>query len=160
MAATDLVPRRRTGNEAALVFVHGFTGGVATWDGFATCIAAEPSLMGWDIFSAGYSTNLRLDFAGIWSADPDLKDVAKDLHTTFTNLPLGDYKAIAISAHSMGVLAVHRALLEHTDLVTRTTHVFFFGTPSGGLKKARVLWRLKRQLRDMAKGGAFIRSLR
>jgi hypothetical protein len=44
--------------------------------------------------------------------------------------------------------------------VARVQNVILFGTPSGGLTKAGLLWRLKRQLRDMAKGGEFVTKLR
>jgi hypothetical protein len=56
----------------------------------------------------------------------------------------------------MGGLAVQRALLDYADLAARAQNVILFGTPSGGLTKAGLLWRLKRQLRDMAKGGKFV----
>ena len=161
MPVTDLVTFRNFNNQAAAVFVHGFTGGARdTWSGFASCLSAEPSLSGWDLFSAGYSTNLRIDFAGLWSADPELKLITTLLHTTLTVPPLSRYKALAIIAHSMGGLPVQRALLDYVDVRARITHVFLFGTPSGGLTKARLLWRFKRQLRDMDSRGVFITSLR
>jgi pimeloyl-ACP methyl ester carboxylesterase len=161
MATIDLVTHRSTPNKAALIFVHGFTGSAeTTWASFASCILAEPTLRRWDLFSAGYSTNLRVDFAGIWSADPDLADVARVLHATLTIDPLAKYKALAIAAHSMGGLAVQRTLLDRASICARTSHVFLYGTPSAGLTKARFGWRLKRQLRDMSKKGGFIKTLR
>jgi pimeloyl-ACP methyl ester carboxylesterase len=131
-----------------------------TWADFAAFLAAEKAVEGWDLFSAGYSTNLRIDLAGIWSADPNLEMVAKLLYTTTNLKPLDHYGALATIAHSMGGLAVQRALLDYADLGARVQNVILFGTPSGGLTKAGLLWRLKRQLRDMAKGGEFIKKLR
>ena len=77
---------------------------------------AEKAVDGWDLFSVGYSTNLRIDLAGIWSADPDLDMVATLLRTTTSLQPLDHYGALAIIAHSMGGLAVQRAILDYPDL--------------------------------------------
>jgi len=60
----------------------------------------------------------------------------------------------------MGGLAVQRAPLNYADLTARAQHVVLFATPSRGLAEAGVLWRLKRQLRDMAKGGKFVKKLK
>ncbi len=159
--ATELIEHRNKGQNAAVIFVHGFTGKPEdTWADFATFLAAEKAVSGWDLFSVGYSTNLRIDLAGIWSADPDLDIVAELLRTTTSVTPLDQYGALAIIAHSMGGLAVQRALVDYAELRARVHNVILFGTPSGGLTKARLLWRLKRQLRDMAKGGKFVSKLR
>jgi pimeloyl-ACP methyl ester carboxylesterase len=158
---TELIEHRNQRKNAAVVFVHGFTGKPEnTWTDFAVFLSAEKAADGWDLFSVGYSTNLRIDLAGIWSADPDLEMVATLLHTTTSLRPLNHYEALAIIAHSMGGLAVQRALLDHADLTARAQNVILFGTPSGGLTKAGLLWRLKRQLRDMVKGGEFVTKLR
>jgi pimeloyl-ACP methyl ester carboxylesterase len=159
--ATELIEHRNQGKKAAVVFVHGFTGKPEnTWADFAKFLTEERTVDGWDLFSVGYSTNLRIDLAGIWSADPDLNMVATLLRTTTSVSPLEHYGALAVIAHSMGGLAVQRALLDYGDLTARVQHVILFGTPSGGLTKAGLLWRLKRQLRDMAKGGKFVTNLR
>jgi pimeloyl-ACP methyl ester carboxylesterase len=158
---TELIEHRNKGQNAAVIFVHGFTGKPEnTWADFATFIAAEKAVSGWDLFSVGYSTNLRIDLAGIWSADPDLDMVATLLDTTTSVTPLDHYGALSIIAHSMGGLAVQRALLDYAELRARVQNVILFGTPSRGLTKAGLLWRLKRQLRDMAKGGRFVTKLR
>jgi pimeloyl-ACP methyl ester carboxylesterase len=158
---TELIEHRNQRKRAAVVFVHGFTGKPEnTWGGFASFLAAEKGVDGWDLFSVGYSTNLRIDLTGIWSADPDLDMVGTLLRTTTSLPPLDRYGALAIIAHSMGGLAVQRALLDYADLGARVQNVILFGTPSGGLTKAGLLWRLKRQLRDMAKGGRFVTKLR
>ncbi len=73
--ATELIEHRNKGQNAAVIFVYGFTGKPEnTWADFATFLflAAEKAVSGWDLFSVGYSTNLRIDLTGIWSADPDL----------------------------------------------------------------------------------------
>jgi hypothetical protein len=51
----------------------------------------------------------------------------------------------------MGGLAVQRALLDDKGLRNRTSHLFLFGTPCGGLIKASLVRVLNPQLRDMAR---------
>jgi pimeloyl-ACP methyl ester carboxylesterase len=153
----ELIEHRNDGQSAAVIFVHGFTGRPEdTWKSFAELLANESAVKGWDLFSV----NLRIDLTGTWSADPEIDRVADLLATTVAVKPLARYEALAIIAHSMGGLAVQRAVLNSGDPRARVQHVILFGTPSGGLTKARLVWRLKRQLRDMAKGGAFITKLR
>ena len=67
--------RVSNGNKAAIVFVHGFGGNPrATWSRFPECLAADPTLRGWDIFSLGYPSTLLLpDIASLWSAEPELR---------------------------------------------------------------------------------------
>jgi len=60
----------------------------------------------------------------------------------------------------MGGLVVQRALLDSPDLRERTSHVFLYGTPSAGLKKASWFQIWKRQIEDMADDGDFIEKLR
>jgi pimeloyl-ACP methyl ester carboxylesterase len=145
----------------AVVFVHGFGGDVTdTWQNFPQLLAKEPKLSDWDLFTLGFDTRLRVDILKLWSADPDLKEVAVKLQTDAKAGVLKDYASLCLIAHSMGGLAVQRALLDHKGLRTRTSHLFLFGTPSGGLLKASLVRILKPQLRDMAKDGDFIRTLR
>jgi len=55
---------------------------------------------------------------------------------------------------------LQRALLDYKDLLERTSHVFLFGTPSAGLRKAGWFKWFKRQVDDLAYNGAFIPKLR
>ena len=96
----------------------------------------------------------------IWSADPKLDVCAVGFRTKLTHPPLEGYKAIAVVAHSMGGLVVQRAILDNAALRGRISHVVLYGSPNGGLKKARFGRLLKRQVADMAEDGEFIRSLR
>jgi pimeloyl-ACP methyl ester carboxylesterase len=70
------------------------------------------------------------------------------------------YRRLAFVAHSMGGLVVQRALVSYQDLRNRTSHVILFGTPSGGLVKARFASFWKRQIRNMEADGPFVISLR
>jgi hypothetical protein len=150
------------GNEAAVIFVHGFTGDwEKTWGRIPGFLTAEPKLKGWDLFGFGYESRRRFDLLGLWTADAALPEIAIKLYTTIsTEVPKGKYKAIALVAHSMGGLVVQEAVTKHADLRTRTTHLILFGTPSGGLAKADKLAFVKQQIENMKPDSVFIEGLR
>jgi pimeloyl-ACP methyl ester carboxylesterase len=159
---TTVTHRLVSGNAGAIVFVHGFGGDPRfTWGLFPELLAADPALGTWDILSVGYPSTLLLpDIAGLWSAQPDIRTVADELATRSQYAPLDRYSAIAFIAHSMGGLAVQRALVDRSELANRVSHVLLFGTPSFGLAKAS-FWRFwKRQISDMCVDAEFIASLR
>ena len=117
--------RDRPDCRRAVIFLHGFSGNRDdTWD-------RMPGLLGtviadWDIYTLGYSTTLKPDFLGVWSADPDLPLVATMLKTRTTIDPLSRYRSLALVAHSMGGLAIQRALLDAPYLADRTEKVVLF----------------------------------
>ena len=128
---------RDRSSQAAIVFLHGFTGkATTTWGEFPELLLGDPSLASWDVFSLGYPSAFVLDVPGIWSADPDLSVLSKGLMTTLALPLLANRKALVIVAHSMGGLIAQRALLDDDGLARRVQHLFLFGTPSGGLVKA------------------------
>lgn len=155
-----LVEHRATGREAAVVFVHGFSGGAETWAGFLDLLMVEDSVASWDVFGVSYPSGLRIDIANLWAADPSINILATELVTVASQMPLSRYKRIALVAHSMGGLVVQRAILDDVALAARLSHVICFGTPSAGLIKATFFGRLKRQLRDMGTDSEFIKRLR
>jgi hypothetical protein len=73
---------------------------------------------------------------------------------------LARYEALVLIAHSMGGLIVQKSLVDQKQIAGRTRTVILFGTPSGGLVKARTLKFWKRQLAGMAQAGEFITKLR
>ena len=93
-------------------------------------------LKDWDIFSVGYATKLVPDIVGIWKANAPIDPLAGMFYTAAMYDQLGAYKSLVIISHSMGGLVTQRALVDHDDLAVRVSHVFLFGTPSAGLKKA------------------------
>jgi pimeloyl-ACP methyl ester carboxylesterase len=152
---------RDRGKDAAIIFVHGYGGHPEkTWGKFPEYLMAHPGLDEWDVYSLGYHTSLAPDvLRSLWKANPAL-DTLGDLLWTMAGLPpLDRYQALAIVGHSMGGLVVQHALL-NADFRRRVQHVFLFGTPSAGLRKASVMSFWKRQLRDMAEDGHFVRTLR
>ncbi|MHB1658171.1 MAG: alpha/beta fold hydrolase [Acidithiobacillus sp.] len=143
-----------------MVFVHGFNGGTDTWAGFIDLLLAEGCVRSWDVFELSYPTGRRIDIPNLWAADPGIDILATELVTALSQLPLSRYRRIALVAHSMGGLAVQRAILDDAALAARLSHVICFGTPSNGLFKATLAGKLKRQLRDMGADSKFIRRLR
>lgn len=148
-------------HDAAVVFIHGFTGsGPGTWGNLAPRVANEPKLSSWDFWTVTYATSWLPDICGIWSADADLSILAQRFATDLGQGALARYKAFVLVAHSMGGLIVQKALVDSQPIATRTRAVVLFGTPSNGLVKARTIKFWKRQLDGMAKGGPFISGLR
>ncbi len=155
------IKHRGNNNDAAMVLIHGFGGNAEkTWGQFPSLLCSEPRIEKWDIYSIGYPSSLRIDVPNLWSADPELKTLAIELRTSLSLPPFAGYKVIAIVAHSMGGLVVQRAMVDDHNLTARISHAIFFGTPSGGLTKAGLISRLKRQARDVAQGSTFITDLR
>ena len=154
------VIRRHEETLSAIVFIHGFTGTASTtWDTFVRTLLADVRLHGWDIYSIGYSSRFAVDVP-VWTSDPQLDVCAIGMRTKLTHPPLDRYKVIAVVAHSMGGLVVQRAMVDDVELRGRTSHIVLFGSPSGGMKKARFGSLLKKQVADMVEGGKFVKTLR
>lgn len=129
-------PASSVKNDAALVFVHGFTGDVEkTWRRIPGFLREIQGLNEWDILGIGYQSNLRFDLPGLWSSDARLEEIAIMLHSR-PELDPKKYRRLAFVAHSMGGLVVQHSLVSYEDLRHRTSHAILFGTPSGGLAKA------------------------
>jgi hypothetical protein len=153
-------PASTAKNKTAIVFVHGFTGDVEkTWRRIPEFLRNDPSLNEWDLLGVGYQSNRRFDLTGLWSSDARLEEIANMVHAR-PELSAGTYTRLAFVAHSMGGLVVQQALVSYEDLRNRTSHVVLFGTPSGGLRKARFASFWKRQIKNMEAGGPFITALR
>lgn len=155
-----LLTHRHAGNQAALIFIHGFTGRIGkTWGDFPSFVVDDPALESWDVFSVGYPSGRCFDLPGIWAADPDIAVLAKGLSTTLSLEPFSNYRSLVLAAHSMGGLVAQRALLDDAALTGKVGHLILFGTPSAGLEKARLGGWWKPQIRDMAKDHSFIVGL-
>jgi tetratricopeptide (TPR) repeat protein len=153
--------REGKGNSDAIVFVHGFTGdGPRTWADLADRIAGRADLAPWDCWTITYATSWLPDITGIWAADADLSKLALHFRAHVNLGALARYQSLVLIAHSMGGLVVQKALVGDAAFAARTSAVILFGTPSGGLVKARSIRFWQRQLADMAKTGPFITSLR
>lgn len=160
------ISRQKSGNNACVIFIHGFQGDpMVTWADFPRLLAENPNMDGWDVLSFGFESNLTPDLTGVWEGDPAIQSIADSLRTfVWANLS-PDYGGFIFIAHSMGGLAVQRALLDDQAMTQKVDKVILFGTPSFGLLKAwpfrlPILSLLNRQVRDMGKNSSFIRSLR
>jgi pimeloyl-ACP methyl ester carboxylesterase len=151
---------RSEDNKNLICFIHGFSGDPRkTFEPMPQLIIEDDALSGWDILSLGYSTALLPDIGkGIWTADPDISEVAGYLNTNLSLL-FQQYNRVALVGHSMGGLVIQRAVLNLKD-IAKVSHVLFYGTPSGGLKKAGAFSWFKRQIRNMDDDGEFITTLR
>ena len=162
----ELKPIRTCDSKSAIVFMHGFTGDpIGTWAQFPEYLASESLLAAWNILSLGYSTSFLPGTRGVWSADPDLPTLSKLFFTELDIRPLSDCSDIAIIAHSMGGLIVQRSLVDNPELTRKMRHLFLFGTPSAGIKKANFLSKLfgplvGTQVTNMATDSAFVTTLR
>lgn len=162
---TMLEAVRQDDLDAAVVFVHGFGGREGgTFGRFPQLLVEASALTGWDVWDLGYATSLAPDVRGVWAANPDIGKLGTYLRTRLSHGPLAGYASIAIVAHSMGGLVVQRALVDaerdQDELLARIGHVFMFGTPSGGLRKAGPFAFWSRALRDMGRDSNFITDLR
>lgn len=147
-------------SDRAVVFVHGFLGRADTTFGdFPQLLMQEPNLDDWDVFGVGYNSALRMDITGVWANNADLEALGYYLRTIFAHAPFDAYTRIALIAHSMGGLIAQQALVD--DLTRRrVSHLFLFGTPSNGARKAVFARGLHAQARDMSEGSSFISGLR
>lgn len=151
---------RKTNSARVIVFVHGFGGdGTTTFGLMPAFLASHPELVSWDISSYGYPARLAPDWSGLWPPDPDLTTLGNALAAEVVS---GDFKAydrICFIGHSMGGLVIQRAILSG-GFADRIANLSLYGTPSAGLRRAKLLKFLKKQTRDMASGGVFVTALR
>lgn len=157
----NIITHRNQHQDAAILFIHGFNGNAAaTWGRFPEFLEENRNLKSWDIYNLAYSSKLQIDIMGIWEADPDIPILARYLDNVCTYGIFSRYSSIAIIAHSMGGLVVQRALVDFEALRDKTSHLFMFGTPSAGLRKASLFRFLKPQIRNLSKNSDFIKDLR
>jgi tetratricopeptide (TPR) repeat protein len=142
--------------------VHGFSGSASeTFGSTPDMLMDQDEFKGWDIFSIGYSSDIFPSIGkGMWSVNPNITKIGMYLNTLLSN-QFSDYNRIALVAHSMGGLAVQRAILDaDTAIQQKISHVLFFGTPSAGLKKASWFDKWNEQIKDLSNESEFINLLR
>ena len=127
--------------------------------------AAEFDRAGALIFQTASHTSFLPGTRGIWSADPELPILATLFGTQLGMRPLSSYSHLAVIAHSMGGLIAQQALVDNPALSALVRHLFLFGTPSAGLRKAAFITSLfglfvGDQVHNMASDGEYIRQLR
>ncbi len=148
-------------NQAAVVFIHGFSGDAqGTWGDFPKYLEADNILSGWDIYAFGYDSSLLPSRKMFWSSPPPICTLADQFATSASQSILKDYNSLAILCHSMGGLVAQRALLDNSDLLQRVSHLIMYGTPSDGLEAASSFKFWSRQVRDMGRDSDFMQDLR
>ncbi|QTA78700.1 Alpha/beta hydrolase fold-containing protein [Desulfonema limicola] len=156
--------RKWDNNDAAIVFIHGFSGDIEkTWGKFPEYLLNNQEIFSWNIFSIGYTTTLiPFESKGLWTAYPGILSLADALRTKMEAPPFNKYKEIAFISHSMGGIILQQTLVDSPGLVKNTSFVFCFGTPSLGLTKASAFMHLfrRRQIQDMNSKGDLIQRLR
>lgn len=159
----QIIPhRKKEKNNSVVLFIHGFSGSSdETFGHIPQLLVNTPKLDGWDIFSIGYSSDIFPSIGkGLWSVNPDITKISLYLNTMLNN-QFFEYKKIAFVAHSMGGLAVQKAILDiDAKTFDKISNVLFFGTPSAGLKKATWFEFWNRQIRDLSSDSDFIKDLR
>jgi pimeloyl-ACP methyl ester carboxylesterase len=156
---TDFHTFRNNGGERAIVLVHGFNEDVEqTWAPFASLLAAERELAGYDIYSFGYRSSLAPPT--LWAGNASLTSLAIQLFSRLELRDMARYAKLALIGHSSGGLVIQRALVSYPKLVAKTSHVCLFATPSGGARPIYSLYFWNPQLRDLSRKGPFIREVR
>lgn len=164
-----IVHREDPSLSGAVVFVHGFGGRPdKTWGEFPTLLARAPEFADRNVYSLGYTSRLAPGIRGGWKDPPPIASAAELFRTVMEyDRRLSHLRAansIAIIAHSMGGLVSQRALADSVlagdGMVDRVSHLIMFGTPSGGLVRARRIHFFNRQIEDMADDSDFITGLR
>ncbi len=159
----DIICYRKQDNyNNVLLFVHGFSGSASeTFGSTPDLLIDQEEFKGWDIFSIGYSSDIFPSIGkGLWSVNPNITKIGMYLNTLLSN-QFSDYNRIAFVGHSMGGLAVQRAILDVDESIQqKISHVLFFGTPSGGLKKASWFEFWNTQVVDLSSESDFIKLLR
>jgi len=155
--------KSKSKEKSAILFVHGFRGEViSTWGKTSEYLSHEEELRNWDLIFLGYNSGLLPNFVDGWLvAVPEIAKIALNISTIINTLKKQKYHSVTICAHSMGGLAVQRAIVDMTDNELAFIRSFvMFGTPSGGLKKARIFKWLNKQTNDLNDKSDFVEDLR
>ncbi|MCP1576892.1 hypothetical protein J2S30_005271 [Herbaspirillum rubrisubalbicans] len=126
--------------KTAVVFIHGFTGGEATWvnstgQSFAEMLRSDRSIISYDFFEFSYYTKIASFFSSpafqrIMGALPiinrlpvvtgkvrmnrPIAQLSEEL-ATYLNLALGEYQEVILIGHSMGGLIAKDHILSFQD---------------------------------------------
>lgn len=156
-----VIEHRKSLSTVAVVFLHGFSGRAGqTWQSMVKILLEDENVNSWDVYSLAYPSSLRVDVPNLWAADPGLDTLALELSTTLQTGRFDQYRAIALVTHSMGGLIAQRTICDAPEIRKRITHLFLYGSPNAGLKKAAYFSLLKRQLRDLDAESAYVKRLR
>lgn len=160
-----------TTTKSLVLLAHGFTGKqIDTWGDFPSLLREDDALRNFDIHCWEYPTSLGMSYflsklqGHFRRNDPAISTLGQGLRTELDYYAEG-YDRIVLVGHSMGGLVIQSFIIEEilrgrTEHLDRLTDVLLYGTPSGGLVKARMASFLKNQIADMSDYGPFIQNLR
>ena len=154
--------RETEGANNLLLFVHGFTGEASDTFGIIPELLSKESKMdGWDMRPLGYTRPVQPELGkDIWAAGIDVDKIAMYLSSNIKN-KFKNYDRIAIVAHSLGGLAVQKAILElKPEQRERISHLIMFGTPSKGIDPEQVAKKWNNKYKEMSGDGPLITKLR
>jgi len=102
-----------------------------------------------------------VDILKLWSADPDLNEVALKLRADAKMGALKGYRSLCLIAHSMGGLAVQHALLDDRACGTEPAAFFSLARPAGCYRQAAdpVLEATPRELESMYQQAIYLSRL-
>jgi len=153
---------RQTENATSVIlFVHGFSGEAdASFGTIPQYIMEDPKMNGWDLFPIGYTENVNPTMGkGIWASLDDISRLTDNL-TSLIQYKYKKYNRITIIGHSLGGLAVQRAILNlNKESLDRIKFVLLFGTPSNGVD-SKISSKLDKRLKAIDTRGTYIKSLR
>src|SRR5690554_46427 len=147
---------------SAILFIHSFSGQAAdTFGDIPNFLIDDSRMDGWDMFPLGYSENIVPEMGkNVWASLSDIKRNADYLKTSIKH-KYGNYKRIAIIAHSLGGLVAQQAILGlEKEGFDKISHLILFATPSGGLADKTIGKLNQGNLKDLSENGAYIQSLR
>ena len=154
--------RETEGANNLLLFVHGFSGEASDTFGIIPELLAKESKMdGWDMRPLGFTRPVQPELGkDIWAAGIDIDKIALYLSSNIKN-KFKNYDRIAIVAHSLGGLAVQKAILDlKPEQRDRISHLIMFGTPSKGIDPEQVAKKWNNKYKEMSGDGPLISKLR
>lgn len=146
----------------AVLFIHGFSGEAHTSFGeVPKLLEQEEAMKGWDLFPLGYSENHTPELGNdIYASALDIDTLADNIVSSIIHR-FGDYKRIALIAHSVGGLALQKALVKLPDeLLSKVSHVLLFASPNLGIMSRKLLDTLGERTKALDFEGAYIKNIR
>ncbi|WP_324751445.1 hypothetical protein [Roseovarius sp. Pro17] len=139
-------PTNETRGDRVFVFIHGLSsnGGqnaVTTWtssDGkfWPQMLHDDPDFQGVDVFVADYETSA-------WAPNT-FRSVSQGLESQLLEAGIENYSEIYFIAHSLGGVALRRAILDSDILRHKTSALFMFAVPNGGASLADLVYYVPR----------------
>jgi pimeloyl-ACP methyl ester carboxylesterase len=148
-------------NDSLVVLVHGFKDDPAnTWGNLAALLSEMGgALAGTEVFSMAYPASWWARVLPGREPAADIERMADFVREELRSDRFRRYQRLTLIAHSLGGLAVQRALLDDPLLLARVETVILFATPLEGLPRRGFLKLMLGQIADLVDGGEVISRL-